>query len=488
MKKKITFHALLILVFFILFANTSIGYADETPIATGDNIVFGHYEQDNNVQNSAEPIEWQVLSVDKDRALLISLNALEAISYSTPMDSAAYSASGLSWETSYLRSWLNSDFLNAAFSADEQKAILLSELSLNDANGNSSTKDSVFCLSISEAETFFADASAMACYPTEAAKSKLKLDSGAVTEEGYALWWLRNMTSAAKPAKNFDFMSATYNEAGYISGSAGLNTARSGKGMPVFCNYLCAVRPAMWVSLDALTSLKISVNTTDEASAVEAMPQYAVLEKGARGEDVKALQERLNELHYDLGAADGAFGAKTESAVKSFQKINDLEITGIADPNTQTLLFSDNAIEGPVIRKLNSPFSIDNQELTLTSVGFANHHNYGDYRTKPQDGCVYLCVKLTLTNKTGHSICSNINTNSTNLWYFDAFWNDVAQYGSYAPAKATGYSALLWGLTDNYITSGESIDMVYLINVPTEAQSTGSLTLEFTDGSSYIVR
>lgn len=64
------------------------------------------------------------------------------------------------------------------------------------------------------------------------------------------------------------------------------------------------------------------------------------LRKGSRGDDVKKLQETLNALGYDCGAADGIFGAKTEIAVRSFQQANGLAADGIAGKNTLALLYN----------------------------------------------------------------------------------------------------------------------------------------------------
>lgn len=64
------------------------------------------------------------------------------------------------------------------------------------------------------------------------------------------------------------------------------------------------------------------------------------LRKGSRGDDVKKLQEMLNALGYDCGAADGIFGAKTEIAVRSFQQANGLAADGIAGKNTLALLYN----------------------------------------------------------------------------------------------------------------------------------------------------
>ena len=58
------------------------------------------------------------------------------------------------------------------------------------------------------------------------------------------------------------------------------------------------------------------------------------LKKGMRGEDVRALQELLNSLGYNCGAADGVFGRKTLAAVKAAQRACNLTVDGIAGRNT----------------------------------------------------------------------------------------------------------------------------------------------------------
>ena len=63
-----------------------------------------------------------------------------------------------------------------------------------------------------------------------------------------------------------------------------------------------------------------------------------LLKVGSRGEEVKKLQEILNELGFDCGKADGIFGPKTQNAVKQFQKENGLAVDGIVGPRTQNKL------------------------------------------------------------------------------------------------------------------------------------------------------
>lgn len=57
-----------------------------------------------------------------------------------------------------------------------------------------------------------------------------------------------------------------------------------------------------------------------------------------RGEDVKVLQQALNQRGYDCGKIDGAYGSKTKSAVSAFQKSSGLTVDGITGKNTVTTL------------------------------------------------------------------------------------------------------------------------------------------------------
>lgn len=66
---------------------------------------------------------------------------------------------------------------------------------------------------------------------------------------------------------------------------------------------------------------------------------YKTLEEGDRGENVKAMQERLIELGYLEGTADGAFGTKTKGAVMRFQSNHGLARDGVAGKRTLTVLF-----------------------------------------------------------------------------------------------------------------------------------------------------
>ena len=69
---------------------------------------------------------------------------------------------------------------------------------------------------------------------------------------------------------------------------------------------------------------------------------YHNIGMGAKGREVRRLQERLIELGYlPDGAADGAYGRQTYNAVKKFQAANGLKQDGVAGRATQTHLYED---------------------------------------------------------------------------------------------------------------------------------------------------
>ena len=83
----------------------------------GDMVFFGHYEQDNDLTNGKEAIEWQVVDVQDDGSyILVSRYALDEKKFNEEYVD-------VTWKTSTLRKWLNEDFFNTAFSTQEQTVI-----------------------------------------------------------------------------------------------------------------------------------------------------------------------------------------------------------------------------------------------------------------------------------------------------------------------------------------------------------------------------
>ena len=64
-------------------------------------------------------------------------------------------------------------------------------------------------------------------------------------------------------------------------------------------------------------------------------PAYAiVLQRGSTGSKVRTMQQKLKNWGYYKGSVDGIYGSQTVSAVKYFQRKNNLAVDGIAGPKT----------------------------------------------------------------------------------------------------------------------------------------------------------
>ena len=187
-------------------------------IKVGKFIKYGRYFQDSEREKS--PIEWLVLDIKGNEALLISRYALDCKQYH-------HEYNYITWEDCDLRKWLNSDFLKSAFSNEESERILVSELR-NDYNpkygtrGGNDTKDRIFCLSIAEAEQYFSSDEDRQCRPTAYAGKQ-----GVYVSNECCYWWLQS------PGYNHNL--ATSVDAG---GALDLD------GRDIL-NDNCAVRPAL---------------------------------------------------------------------------------------------------------------------------------------------------------------------------------------------------------------------------------------------------
>ena len=195
----------------------------------GDTIKFGKYEQDNNLSNGKEDIEWDVLAKENNSVLLISKYALDCKQYNTEL-------TDITWETCSVRKWLDGTFMDSAFDGAEKTIVKESKVSADknpkkDTNPGNATTDKIFLLSINEANKYFDRNKERKCIPTEYAKA-----NGAYTIIGYTKndvptwWWLRSPGNYQKRAA---FVAE--------DGSVFYN------GDVVNSDCVC-VRPAVWVS------------------------------------------------------------------------------------------------------------------------------------------------------------------------------------------------------------------------------------------------
>ncbi len=139
-------------------------------MAEWDCIWFGNYwQEDTNGDGKADkndkktPIKWRVLSVDGEDAFLVADKNFDCQSYND-------TETDVTWETCTMRSWLNgyeaesnedgkdysgNNFLDNAFSVEEQSAIKTTNVVNNDnpaydTEGGNDTTDKVYLLSLDE--------------------------------------------------------------------------------------------------------------------------------------------------------------------------------------------------------------------------------------------------------------------------------------------------------------------------------------------------
>ena len=84
----------------------------------GVTVKFGRYEQDGNRDNGKEGLEWIILDIVDDKALLVSVYALEKVPYNSQRGN-------VTWEESNLYRWLEEEFYTEAFTVYERGDIVL---------------------------------------------------------------------------------------------------------------------------------------------------------------------------------------------------------------------------------------------------------------------------------------------------------------------------------------------------------------------------
>ena len=200
-------------------------------VAVRDRVFFGAYEQDNNISNGKEKIEWLVLEKENNRILVISDKVLDCKQYNTSFDD-------VTWATCSLRKWLNGTFLNTAFGSAEQAMIADTSVSADinpqySTDPGNATTDKVFLLSINEVNRYFDSDGARKCVPTAYAIANGASTSISSTKGGAAtcLRWLRSPGRSQVYAAGVDYDGSFYYG-----------------GISVVCDYVGA-RPALWINL-----------------------------------------------------------------------------------------------------------------------------------------------------------------------------------------------------------------------------------------------
>lgn len=209
-----------------------VGWVEE-----GKTIKFGRYEQDNNLENGKDEIEWYVYKVEGDRALVISKYALDSKPYHKSNNLS--NPDSITWANCSLREWLNNDFYDIAFTEKEKAMIPLvrhskkTEPKLSDSIFlEYTTEDYIFLWSFEDERVLpiWASEQPRQCAATPFAKMKgVQID-----DSGYTRWWLRDT--------QYEYRASLDPQASYIT-SSGIE-----RRCKVEQNQI-AVRPALWIDL-----------------------------------------------------------------------------------------------------------------------------------------------------------------------------------------------------------------------------------------------
>jgi len=166
-------------------------------------------------------LHWRVLDVAEGKALIITEDVLEQRAYDAR-------DTGVTWETSDLRKYLNGEFLQT-FTQEEQEKIIEMRIenpdkSVHGTQGGNSTDDKIFLLSLEEAERYFADDNdRIADYGRDGTVIWAYIELG---------WWLRTPGNESGSAISVSPNGSIDIDGGGVGGSAH------------------EVRPALWLNLE----------------------------------------------------------------------------------------------------------------------------------------------------------------------------------------------------------------------------------------------
>ena len=226
-------------------ADTTDTMGDLSSVKVGDFITVGRYEQDNNLTNGSESIEWRVLDKKDGKLLVISDKSL----YESSFAYLGWQPVPQNWESSCARGWLNNYFMQTAFTPAEQARVVLTNVHTEPTEGSPidpgpDTQDYMFLLSGQEASAYFPTAESRRTKTTAYAlsrRSESRAHQGfdgdlGVWRTNVSFWLLRS--PARKPnwvygaAYIYDY-TTPYGEPGDVWYHDGRDTGD--------------IRPAMWI-------------------------------------------------------------------------------------------------------------------------------------------------------------------------------------------------------------------------------------------------
>ena len=216
----------------------------------GAYFTFGSYPQSAGSKYKT-PIVWKVLDRKGDHIFAISKNILDVMHYE-----------GDGWGDSNIRKWLNNDFLNTAFTKEEQKRIINHQTYIG-------VWDKVFILDSCDVKNFFPEDFDRRTVSTGYAKSKSTLD----------MWWIRDKDKRGDRV-GVDYDGSFYS--GYLCSSRG-------------------VRPVMWISLSSVatpakTNMAVNVSKTNSVEDEEDLEVEEIDEEDLEVEEIDEEDLEVEEI------------------------------------------------------------------------------------------------------------------------------------------------------------------------------------------------
>lgn len=190
-------------------------------------ITYGNY--------NGNSLDWIILD-EKDGNYLVQ--AAHSVATRSFIDDSNWNygeddwESTVSWENSDLRTWLNEDFYEEAFTSAQRRAI---EASVP----GSDAEDTIYLLSLEELDSYYDEYNTEVGYPLD--------DYGNIIMDGYIYGWAPDGS-----------VIELYNN-GFI-------TSRIGEW---HCWVRCDVRPVMWLSMDKISNSMINSNPTEPSRVLE---------------------------------------------------------------------------------------------------------------------------------------------------------------------------------------------------------------------------
>ena len=369
-------------------------------------IYFGNYQQSDASGNTKEPVKWRVLANNENANGSLFLLADQNLDVQPSHTEHA----DVTWENSYLRAWLNSTFMKAAFSNGEQQAIKATYVynktqsdGVTNPNpdysiaGGNNTTDRIFLPSIEEMNnsSYFPAGNGSRVSTNTAYVANKEGMHGKVGKADY--WWLRSPGWKVKTAAYIQMIGAVWTKGGDINASH------------------FAIRPAFNIDLNTVLFASAAVGGKGKAG----MDGELTAIDAAAGSNEWKLTLLDSNRHFDVAektAIAKPGGTVTLSYTGASSGTNEYISAIIADGSGaqyygRIMRATDEA--GTVA--INIPEALADGEYTLQV--FSEQYNGGENDdTKRTDyASAFASVALTVTGDTTAPTLSHVSTSRTDM-------------------------------------------------------------------------